>query len=102
MGQRLLVGTRKGLFTVEKTGDGWVVSDAAFLGINVSMTLADPRDGALYAALDHGHFGTKLHRSGDLGATWEEIGVPVYPEPEPGDVEATVPFSGKAIPWKLE
>ena len=27
------------------------------------MVLPDPRDGALYAALGHGHFGVKLHRS---------------------------------------
>ena len=33
------------------------------------------RDGAWYAALDHGHFGVKLHRSDDRGATWTEIAI---------------------------
>jgi hypothetical protein len=101
MGRRLLVGTRKGLFTVERDGSGWGITGAAFLGDNVSMTLDDPRDGAVYAALDHGHFGAKLHRSGDGGATWEEVGVPSYPEPGPDEVDLD-PFTGKPRPWRLE
>jgi hypothetical protein len=101
MKPRLLVGTRKGLFTVERSGTGWGVAAAAFLGDNVPMVLADPRDGAVYAALDHGHFGTKLHRSADGGATWEEVGVPVYPEPGPGEVDID-PFKQTPVPWKLE
>jgi hypothetical protein len=101
MGQRLLVGTRKGLFTVERDGPGWAVSGAAFLGDHVPMAMADPRDGSLYAALEHGHFGTKLHRSADGGATWEEVGVPVYPEPGPDEVDLH-PFKKTPIAWRLE
>ena len=76
------------------------VAGASFLGDNVSLCLADPRDGAWYAALDHGHFGAKLHRSGDQGATWEELGVPAYPEPPAGHVERDP--MGREIPWKLQ
>lgn len=65
------------------------------------MTLADPRDGAVYAALDHGHFGVKLHRSADSGATWDEVGVPVYPEPPEGAVDLD-PMKGTPRSWKLE
>ena len=101
MGQRILVGTRKGLFTVARTGSRWSVTDVSFLGDNVPMTLADPRDGSILAALHHGHFGTKLHRSGDGGSTWEEVGVPVYPEQPPDEVDLD-PFTGKPRPWKLE
>lgn len=101
MGRRLLVGTRKGLFTVERSGARWEVIDVAFEGDNVPMTLADPRDGALYAALEHGHFGTKLHRSGDGGGTWEEVGVPTYPEPAPDEVDLD-PFKGTPLPWRLD
>jgi hypothetical protein len=101
MESRLLVATRKGLFTVERLGTGWAITDVAFLADNVPMTLADPRDGSIYAALEHGHFGTKLHRSGDGGETWEEVGVPTYPEPGPGEMDVH-PFKQAPIAWRLE
>ncbi len=31
------------------------------------------RDGAIYAPLNHRHFGVKLQRSGDDGRTWTEV-----------------------------
>jgi hypothetical protein len=63
------------------------------------MTLADPRDGAVYAALEHGHFGAKLHRSRDDGATWQEIATPAYPPKPEGDDERDT--WGKPVEWKL-
>ncbi len=73
MSDRLYVATRKGLFTLDRTGDGtappWSVTRAAFLGDPVSIVLPDPRDGHVYAAIGHGHFGVKLHRSTDGGGT---------------------------------
>jgi hypothetical protein len=101
VGQRILAGTRKGLFTIERVGAGWSVTGVAFAGDNVPMAMADPRDGAVYAALEHGHFGSKLHRSGDGGTAWEEVGVPVYPEPGPGEMD-TNPMTGHPIAWRLE
>lgn len=81
MSDRILVASRKGLFTIRRTPSGdWSISEPAFLGTAVSMTLADPRDGALYAALETGHFGAHLHRSRDGGANWEEVAVPTFPE----------------------
>ena len=69
MADRLLVSTRKGLFCLGRSGRGrWPVERVCFLGDNVTLTLPDPRDGLWYAALDHGHFGAKLHRSPDRGA----------------------------------
>jgi hypothetical protein len=99
MSDTLLVSTRKGLFTVRRSKSRWGISRVSFLGDNVSLSMADPRDGAWYAALDHGHFGVKLHRSEDQGATWEEIGVPAYPEPPEGHEEKD--WMGRVIPWKL-
>jgi hypothetical protein len=73
-----------------------------FLGIGVPMLLPDPRDGTLYAAVEHGHFGTKLHRSNDAGGTWEELDPPAYP-PKPDDVPDTMcPMRNVVIPWSLE
>lgn len=76
----LLISTRKGLFVMAPDGDGWRVERVAFLGDRVNLAAVDPRDGAWYAALDLGHFGTKLQRSEDRGATWTELAVPAYPE----------------------
>jgi hypothetical protein len=101
MSDLLLVSTRKGLFSIRRSASGrWGVASVAFLGDNVTLALTDPRDGTWYAALDHGHFGVKVHRSGDRGATWEEVGTPAYPEPPAGHEERD-PF-GRAIPWKLQ
>ena len=80
MSDILHVSTRKGLFTLARKRAGWEIDRADFLGDNVTLTLADPRDGQRYAALDHGHFGVKVHRSTAKG--WEEVAVPVYP-PKP-------------------
>ena len=85
MSERLLVATRKGLFTLERRA-AWRITATAFLGDPVSGVLHDPRDHALYAALNLGHFGVKLHRSRDGGGRWEEITAPAYP-PQPEDAE---------------
>lgn len=96
MNSRLRVATRKGLFTVSRSGAGsWGITGTDFLGDNVSLTLTDQRDGRTYAALDHGHFGVKLHRSKDDG--WEEIAAPVYPEKPEGHEEFDM--WGRPLPW---
>jgi hypothetical protein len=94
MSDRIHVGTRKGLFTVERGAGGWRVTGTAFLGDPVSMTLSDTEDSTLYAALNLGHFGTKFQRSTDGGKTWKEVGVPAYPA-DPSET-ATSETSGEA------
>ncbi len=105
MSDRILVTTRKGLFILDRTGGrqpNWEITRACFVGDNVPMALPDRRDGTWYAALNHGHFGTKLHRSSDAGERWEEATVPEYP-PKPADVEEPPsPMGGKSVPWNLE
>lgn len=103
MSDRILVATRKGLFTIDRvTTNEWTVSRGDFLGDNVSMLLADHRSSRLYAALDHGHFGVKLQRSTDDGETWQECQTPAYPEPPAGYTEPTNAMSGKSTPWSLK
>ena len=99
MADQLLVSTRKGLFSARRKGGSWELEAVSFLGDNVTLSMIDPRDGAWYAALDHGHFGAKLHRSRDRGATWQEVGVPAYPTPPEGHLEKD--FLGREIPWRL-
>ncbi len=101
MSDRILVASRKGLFTLQRGGAcEWGVSTASFLGDHVSMVLRDPRDGAIYAGLAHGHFGCKLHRSRDGGSTWKECATPAYPE-RPAGAAPDVNAFGKEIPWRL-
>ena len=104
MTDKLLVSTRKGLFTVERASGAWGITKSDFLGDNVTLTLTDRRDGRHYAALDHGHFGVKLHRS--ILAThgsamspsgWEEIPAPVYPPKPEGLVENDM--WGRPLAW---
>jgi photosystem II stability/assembly factor-like uncharacterized protein len=82
MDTRLLLATRKGLLTFSKKSGDWKLTAEAHAGSRLSYALADPRSGYLYAGFDHGHWGTKLKRSKDEGATWDEVAVPKYPEGE--------------------
>jgi hypothetical protein len=95
MTDTLQVSTRKGLFTIENTGGRWDVANVDFLGDNVTLTLTDPRSGRRFAALDHGHFGVKLHRSTANG--WEEIAAPAYP-PKPEGYEENDSW-GRPLAW---
>jgi photosystem II stability/assembly factor-like uncharacterized protein len=92
---KLYVGTKKGLFVV--TGRG--IGKPHFLGDPVTMVLPD-RDGTLYAALNLGHFGVKLHRSGDGGKRWEEVAAPEYP-PQPEGTQDKTPWKLVQV-WSLE
>jgi hypothetical protein len=98
--ERILVGTRKGIFEIVR-GRAWQIHRTWFLGDNVPMLLPDARDGAIYAALNHGHFGNKLHRL-DLGAEkWTECAAPAYP-PRPADRPlATTAMGTPEAEWKL-
>jgi BNR/Asp-box repeat len=80
---------------VHRKAGRWEITAVDFLGDNVTLTLTDRRDGRHYAALDHGHFGVKLHRSNGNG--WEEIAVPVYP-PKPEGYEEKDMW-GRPINW---
>jgi hypothetical protein len=62
MSQHAYLSTRKGLFELAHDGAAWQIGASHFLGEPVSFTLADGRDGSLYAALNLGHFGVKLQR----------------------------------------
>ncbi len=76
----LILGTRKGLVTYQKSDGKWKLRDTSFLGIPVSLTHVDSRNGTWWACLDHGHWGQKLHKSQDQGKTWQEVGAPKYDE----------------------
>jgi hypothetical protein len=99
--RRFHVATRKGLFTVARRGAGWAIANASFLGDNCTLVMHDPRTGRLLAALDHGHFGVKMHRSGDGGSSWQEVAAPAYP-PKPPDYVPRAPAEGRPSEWALK
>lgn len=75
----LLVATAKGLIIFEKKQRAWRVKDVYFVGLPVSMIFMDERTDTWWAGTPHRHWGQKLHRSTDLGKTWEQIAAPRYP-----------------------
>ena len=98
----LYLGTRKGLLEARRGPGGWQITRASFVGVPISMLLPDARDGTLYAALDHGHYGPKLQASTDGGATWQERTCPAFP-PKPEDApEVLCPMRQKPVPWSVE
>ena len=95
----LLVATRKGLFTFSDRRGGWAIESVAFLGEPVSAVLP-LASGGLLAALNLGHFGTKLHR-GRAGGAWEEVASPAFPEQTAAEKEAEAKKTHPS-PWRVE
>jgi hypothetical protein len=84
MASRAWAATRKGLFELERGGKAWRIRRVSFLGEPVSMLLPPGSDGRMFAALNLGHFGCKVHASDDAGVTWNEVATPAYPEQPDG------------------
>ncbi len=108
MDDRILVATRKGLFTIKRDNGRWVIRDVALMGEHISMVLPDPRDGTIHAAMSMGHFGCKMRRSRDGGKTFTESPAPEYPPLAEGEEPVKDPMRGFEIPnalkliWSLE
>lgn len=97
---QLILGTNKGLLIFEQHKGKWELTCDVHQAIPVSYAAIDPRNGTLWACLDHGHWGCKLHRSKDGGSTWQEVSAPAYPEGaerKPGD-SATVTYIWTIVP----
>ena len=81
MAVAVLVGTRKGLFvlTGDETRREWAIDGPHLTGWEVFHAVRDPRDGTLHAATNNFVYGATVHRSDDLGKTWERtegLGLP--------------------------
>ncbi|MDQ6881973.1 MAG: exo-alpha-sialidase, partial [Pseudomonadota bacterium] len=93
----LCIGTRKGLFIARREGQGWDLGAPHFPGEPVTQFAAEPGGGAWYAALRLGHFGIKLRKSLDLGASWAEVAAPAFPPKPADDAGAADP-----TPWTVD
>lgn len=92
----LWAGTRKGLIPVRRKGADWLVGRPHFPGEPVTQVVLQP-DGTGYAALRLGHFGVKLWKSTDAGASWTEAAAPAFP-PKP----AEGPWKDDPTPWIVD
>ncbi|MDE2451071.1 MAG: exo-alpha-sialidase, partial [Gammaproteobacteria bacterium] len=75
----LWIGTRKGAFTLRRSGGGrtWKVAGPQFLGHIVHHVVQDPREPrVLLMAAKTGHLGPTVYRSGDGGRKWREAAQP--------------------------
>jgi photosystem II stability/assembly factor-like uncharacterized protein len=98
MSDRILLGTRKGTFSVEKRSSGWQATLVGHAGVGVNFVARDPYTNTLWAALGHGHWGAKLSRSADGGRTWQDASQVTYPDGarylegvEPGEQDPSQP-----------
>ncbi len=91
----LAIASRKGLLMMEPFS-GKILAHH-FAGEPVSQFLCDSRDGSWYACLNMGHFGSKLRRSTNQGASWQDIGCPAFP------IKPTNGFwANDLTPWDLD
>jgi hypothetical protein len=74
-----MLGTRKGTVIFDRINGTWQARAINHPGIPVCYAARDPRDGTMWASLDHGHWGPKLSRSRDGGITWEDVLTVNYP-----------------------
>lgn len=106
MSDVIILGTRKGTLLLDRK-DRWTPRPIAHAGMSISYAARDPRDGTLWAAMDHAHWGPKLSRSKDDGATWEHLSQLAYPKgarfieqhlPTPGqDAERPTTYKDAAL-----
>jgi hypothetical protein len=80
MPDKILLGTKKGTLIFDRKRSGWTPRPIAHGGMSISYAARDPRDGTLWVAMDLAHWGPKLSRSKDDGATWENLTQIVYPK----------------------
>jgi len=101
-GVRLLVGTRKGAFTL--TADGtrkdWEVTGPHFGGWEIYHVNGSPADpDRLWASQTSGWFGQIMQRSDDGGRTWQPIGNDFTYAGEVGD---HLWYDGTPRPWEFK
>jgi photosystem II stability/assembly factor-like uncharacterized protein len=100
-GVRVLVGTRKGAFTL--TSDGirqeWDVHGPHFAGWEIYHVAGSPADpDRLYASQSSGWFGQLIQRSDDGGDTWQPVGNTFEYDGVPGTHQW---YDGTPHPWEF-
>jgi len=100
-GVRVLVGTRKGAFTLTSDGSRqqWDVSGPHFAGWEIYHVAGSPADPErLYASQSSGWFGQVIQRSDDGGQSWEPVGNRFDYDGIPGTHQW---YDGTPHPWEF-
>jgi photosystem II stability/assembly factor-like uncharacterized protein len=99
---RVLVGTRKGAFTLTSDGQrkNWTVNGPMFGGWEIYHVKGSPADPSrLYASQSSDWFGQVIQRSNDGGATWEPAGNKFAYDGVPGTHQW---YDGTPHPWEFK
>lgn len=77
----LLVGTKKGLYTMrgDARRENWSIEGPYGAPAPIHHASFDPRDGSMYAAINSTWGGSRIEYSRDLGKTWKVSGNPAFP-----------------------
>jgi hypothetical protein len=79
--RELLVGTRKGLFTLRgEPGGSFEMAGRAFDGTVIEYAMRDPRTGRSFASHTSGFFGPRLMHTMDPTGEWEHAPTLAFPE----------------------
>jgi len=97
----LLVGTRKGLFTMRTHGGAWRPERVDFLGEPVTAVVHDETSGRTWAALGTGHFGVHVWRREGGASEWVEVASPTYPA-RPASATDVDPMRQEPVPWATQ
>ena len=67
MSDRILVATRKGLFTVRRgSGGAWEIAGTDHLGDHLGLTMVDPRNGTILVGSEHHQIITRAEVNGSV------------------------------------
>ncbi|MDH5396915.1 MAG: glycosyl hydrolase [Cyclobacteriaceae bacterium] len=75
---RIFAGTDKGLIEYSERKGKLSFEKVHFQGLAVGYFTIDQGTGHWWVALNHKHWGVKIHHSADEGATWEAMPVPAF------------------------
>ncbi|HXE80322.1 MAG TPA: hypothetical protein VNK41_06205 [Vicinamibacterales bacterium] len=101
-GVRVLVGTRKGAFTLTADGkrDNWQVDGPFFGGWEIYHMKGSPADpDRIYASQSNSWFGQIMQRSDDGGKTWQTVGNKFEYASVPGTHQW---YDGTPHPWEFK
>ena len=83
----LLVGTKKGLFTLRgEPGDAFEVASRDFAGNLVEFAMRDPRSGRTFASVTDGWYGPRIMYRDEGATEWTQADGPAFPD----DTETTL------------